>query len=192
MSRVMNCIGGLQTWASLPSTCLETSKEQCTNTESGCAITAHCRESASDCDSSTLLEDFIFCSTYLLYVNLHVDQFEIELWIVSVVSNDNLLFHVRCLGTIEQCTKHILKMCKDLALDCDSSVLLGDFLFTSRGRETPGVTLRILGLARAAASNSKGDHEHVNFEYVFSFCHDMSLVAWKHARGSFRHWWFLF
>ena len=91
MSRVMNCIGGLQSWASLPSTCLETSKEQCTNTESGCAVTAHCLESASDCDSSTLLEDFIFCSTYLLYVNLHVDQFEIELWIVSVVSNDNLL-----------------------------------------------------------------------------------------------------
>ena len=94
-----------------------------------------------------------------------------------MVSKVKLLSHLRWLGTIEQCTKHISKMCKELALDCDSSILLGDFLFASRGREIPGVTSRILSLARAAASNSKGDHEHVNFEYVFSFCHDMSLVA---------------
>ena len=31
-----------------------------------------------------------------------------------------LSLHVRCLGTIEQCTNHILKMCKDLALDSDT------------------------------------------------------------------------
>ena len=107
-----------------------------------------------------------------MWTNLKL-SYELYRWSQTIIFS----LHVRCLGTIEQCTKHILKMCKDLALDCDSSVLLGDFLFTSRGRETPGVTLRILGLARAAASNSKGDHEHVNFEYVFSFCHDMSLVA---------------
>lgn len=75
---------------------------------------------------------------------------------------------MRCLVTIEQCTKHMLKMCKELALDCDNSILLGDFLFASRGREIPGGPIRKLSLARAAASDSKGEHEHVNIEYVFS------------------------
>lgn len=189
MSLVMNSIGGLQTWASLPSTCLGTSKEQCANTESGCAIRAHCRESASDCDSSTLLEDYLLLNFFeICYVNLHVTNFEMELWIVSVVwVKSKASSHLRCLGTIEQCTKHMLKMCKESALDRDSSILLGDFLFASRGREIPGGPIRKLSLARAAASNSRGDREHVNIEYVFSFCHDMSLVAWKYTRGSFRH-----
>ena len=120
MSLVMNSIGGLQTWASLPSTCLGTSKEQCANTESGCAIRAHCRESASDCDSSTLLEDYLLLNFFeICYVNLHVTNFEMELWIVSVVwVKSKASSHLRCLGTIEQCTKHMLKMCKvESALD---------------------------------------------------------------------------
>ena len=110
-------------------------------------------------------------------------------WVVNCIGGlkSKASSHLRCLGTIEQCTKHMLKMCKESALDRDSSILLGDFLFASRGREIPGGPIRKLSLARAAASNSRGDREHVNIEYVFSFCHDMSLVAWKYTRGSFRH-----